>query len=57
MVKPPSPSLERLGWGLFTLSSLLFVVSTARSGDWLGLGGSVLFLLGCLAFVVPLMKP
>lgn len=31
------------GWVLFILSSILFIVSAVRNGDWIGLGGSLCF--------------
>jgi hypothetical protein len=47
---------EILGWVLFVLSALGFVVSSLRSGDLAGLLGGVLFLAGCLVFLLPLMR-
>jgi hypothetical protein len=49
-------AVEILGWVLFVLSALGFIVSSLRSGDLPGLLGGVLFLAGCLAFLLPLMR-
>ena len=48
-------AVEVLGWILFVLSALGFIVSSVRSGDLPGLAGGVLFLAGCLAFLLPLL--
>jgi len=45
-----------LGWVLFVLSALGFIVSSLRTGDIAGLLGGVLFLAGCLVFLLPLMR-
>lgn len=47
---------EILGWVLFVLSALGFIVSSLRLGDLAGLLGGVLFLAGCLAFLLPLIR-
>ena len=39
-------SVEILGWVLFVLSPLGFIVSSLRTGDLPGLAGGVLFLAG-----------
>lgn len=44
------------GWVLFILSALLFVWSTARVGDAVGLAASLLFLVACLVFLVPIIR-
>jgi predicted membrane channel-forming protein YqfA (hemolysin III family) len=45
-----------VGWMLFLASSVLYTVSAWRSGDPAGLIGSVLFLLACLLFVIPMLR-
>jgi len=45
------------GWILFILSALLFTWSTARAGDYIGLAASLLFLIACLVFLVPIFRP
>ena len=39
------------GWLLFVISALLFMVSSIRNGDIVGLLGGVFFLLACVAFL------
>lgn len=41
------------GWLLFVLSAVLFCVSSARAGEWLGFAASLVFLIACFAFLVP----
>jgi hypothetical protein len=41
------------GWLLFTASAVGFAWTTAAAGDRVGLAASLLFLLGCLVFLVP----
>ncbi len=43
------------GWNLFLMSAVLFVVSSIRNGDVLGFVASVLFLVGCVVFMIPLV--
>lgn len=43
------------GWLLFVVSAGFFVVSGARSGDPAALWGSLLFLAGCIVFLIPLL--
>jgi len=45
------------GWCLFIVSAVFFVASTARSGDTLGLLGSLFFLVACIVFLVPYLRP
>ena len=47
---------EIIGWLLFVVSALGFIVSSIRLGDMPGLVGGVFFLAGCLAFLAPLLK-
>ena len=49
-------AVEILGWILFVLSALGFIVSSVRSGDLPGLAGGVFFLAGCLAFLLALLR-
>jgi len=41
------------GWVVFILSAFAFIASSLRSGDILGLLGSVLFLIACIIFLIP----
>ncbi len=44
------------GWVLFIISALFFILSSLRSGDMLGLGGGVFFLIACFAFLMPFFR-
>jgi len=46
-------TLPLIGWVFFLASSVGFTVSSYQSGDLAALAGSVLFLVGCLLFLVP----
>ena len=46
-------ALPLIGWALFLMSSVAFVVSSYKSGDAAALSGSILFFLGCIAFLMP----
>ena len=45
-----------LGWGLFILSAVFYCVASARAGDMVALGGSLLFLIACFAFLAPFYR-
>lgn len=47
--------IQILGWALFILSALGFIVSGIRAGDSMALLGGVLFLAGCVVFLLPLL--
>jgi F0F1-type ATP synthase assembly protein I len=49
-------SIHLVGWTLFILSALFFIASSLRAGDMVGVFGGVLFLLGCLVFVVHMLR-
>ncbi len=44
------------GWVLFVICAVLFTASALRARDILAIAGSILFLLGCAVFMVPLVK-
>lgn len=46
---------DLLGWGLFILSAVFFILAAVRSGDMLGLSGGFFFFIACIAFLVPLV--
>lgn len=48
--------LRTIGWLLFVLSALFFTASSIKSGDMLALAGSLLFLIACIVFLLPLPK-
>jgi len=44
------------GWVLFVVCAGFFIASAWRSHDILYLVGSVIFLIACLVFIVPLVS-
>ena len=44
------------GWLLFVMCAVLFIASALKNGDVTGLIGSIVFLLGCVVFIIPLMR-
>lgn len=44
------------GWGLFVACAVLFIFSGVRAGDILTITASVLFLLACMVFIIPLVN-
>ena len=54
------PERERrfqlLGWGLFIFCALLYTASSLESGNTLGLLGSLVFLIACVVFLIPLLR-
>ena len=53
--RPTDGGFQILGWGLFLACAVCYIAANIRSGDWLSLTGSVLFLVACGAFLIPLM--
>ena len=45
-----------LGWAVFLASSVSFAVSAWRAGDWPALTGSILFVVACILFLVPMFR-
>jgi len=43
------------GWILFLVCAGFFIASNIESGSILGLVGSVIFLLACVVFIIPLV--
>jgi hypothetical protein len=48
---------QLLGWVLFIISAAGFIMSSLRSGDLFGLVGGIFFLLACVAFLAPFIRP
>jgi len=44
------------GWILFVVCALLFIASSIVNGDLLTFVGSILFLVACLLFLIPLTR-
>jgi len=49
-----SQTIQGMGWMLFLLCAVLFLISGVRSGDTLITAGSALFLLACFLFLYSL---
>jgi hypothetical protein len=47
--------LHLLGWILFTLCAVLYTASSIRNRDILAIVASILFLFGCVIFMIPLV--
>jgi len=48
--------LQLYGWLLFVICSFFFIADSVTSGSPLGIAGSCLFLLGCIIFLIPLVR-
>ena len=44
------------GWLLFLVCAVFFIAQNLLHSDLMGLIGSIVFLLGCIAFLVPLIS-
>jgi predicted membrane channel-forming protein YqfA (hemolysin III family) len=47
---------QLIGWILFLICAVLFTISSIQTGDPLMIAASVFFLLGCFAFIIPLIQ-
>ena len=47
---------QLLGWILFIICAIFFIASSLKNGDTLTFIGSVIFLIACMVFLVPLFK-
>ncbi len=43
------------GWILFIVCAGFFITSAIKADDILGLAGSIIFLIGCVLFIIPLV--
>ncbi len=43
------------GWILFVVCAGFFIASNIEVGNPLGLAGSIIFLVACVAFIIPLV--
>ena len=43
------------GWLLFVVCAGFFIASSIENNDMLGLIGSVIFLIACVVFIIPLV--
>lgn len=44
------------GWVLFIICAAFFIASGIKNRDLLGLAGSIIFLIACVFFIIPLVK-
>ena len=54
--KQNTRKIQLIGWGLFVLCSILYIISSILSQDWINLIGSIIFFVACLVFMYPLIK-
>ncbi len=47
---------QLLGWILFVFCALFFIASSIKNRDFLTFIGSILFLISCIVFIVPLAR-
>ena len=45
------------GWILFILCAVFFIASGVRNGDMLSVIASLIFLIACFVFLIPLVRP
>ncbi|BBO67871.1 hypothetical protein DSCA_18010 [Desulfosarcina alkanivorans] len=45
------------GWALFIVCAIFFIASSLKNHDALAFIGSVIFLVACIVFLVPLVRP
>ncbi len=51
-----SRKAQIIGWTIFTLSALTYIADSLHSGDMIALVASLLFLLACVVFFLPLLR-
>ena len=44
------------GWVLFAICAVLYTLSGVRAQDILTIAASIIFLLGCVVFMIPLVR-
>jgi energy-coupling factor transporter transmembrane protein EcfT len=54
--KEQEGKLQLMGWILFVLCAFFFIASSLKNRDTLTLIGSVLFLISCIVFIIPLVR-
>jgi hypothetical protein len=48
--------LQLIGWVLFVLCAVLYILSSMESRSITGLLGSVVFLIACIFFIIPFIR-
>ena len=46
---------QLVGWGLFLVCSIFFIADSIAARNPLGVAASLIFLLGCVVFLIPLI--
>ncbi len=54
--RDPEKKYHLLGWGLFIVCAGFFIASSVEAGSMLTLYASIIFLLACIVFIIPLLK-
>ncbi len=49
-------NINLIGWVLFVVSALGFIMSSLQSGDVPSLVGGIFFLVACLIFLIPFFR-
>jgi hypothetical protein len=52
----PEIKCQLAGWMLFVICALFFIASSLKNHDLLALIASMIFLVACIIFIVPLIK-
>ena len=47
---------QLLGWILFVICAVLFIAAGVRAQDVLTIAASIVFLLACVVFIIPLLR-
>ena len=47
---------QLFGWVLFIVCAIFFIASSLKNGDTLTFIGSIIFLIACIVFLIPLFK-
>ena len=47
---------QLFGWILFIVCAIFFIASSLKNGDTLTFIGSIIFLIACIVFLIPLIK-
>ncbi len=47
---------QLFGWILFIVCAIFFIASSLNNGDTLTFIGSIIFLIACIVFLIPLLK-
>ncbi len=48
--------LNLIGWVMFVVCAGFFIFSAIKAADMWYLTGSLIFLVGCILFIIPLVK-